>query len=471
MTIFEDVAELFPRLARYLPGIAFKQSPPNPPFGLEFYAKGEEDSFDPSRPAVERFGTTATALDVAGDIVSHYLGRGVDSTLTGYYDRFVASLTAGEETLLHEQYQYAVEHEGETRPFATTRALSLIPAYFRGYAFRQWENARSYYTTAQLSQFDQMMEWMRSTPPPEAPPPQQPAPSQDDNVPLSFFREPSAPRPKSATVATLVRYQYHYYLLHKGQETILLDPYVTDWSWDDSNPVTTGSLSLAIPDEAEFDIADGDRVRCVVSADGQSPLFLWEMRLAEPESTLSTRSGSVQLRKDLGLLQNSTDSFKFVKGKGHPNGWTASEIAREILGTYQLPIDVVQETTYRIARLVGPSDGSGGVSPFDMIVKAYEKERAKTGKRFVISYGLRGVRIEPLSQSERMLAIGPTLIEASLKVARTERFATAVTVRGTAAKSTTKDRKGHRTGGNVKTGATVTKGTPVGDAIGAEAAR
>lgn len=156
-----EVLRRYPALAPYISRFAFKASPTSKTGrSIEFYGKGERDSFNPSRPAIELFGTKATARGVAGDIVSHYLARGVDPTLTKFYNDFRHTLTVAQHKQLLEQYAWAKAHEGERRSYQKWARTSGIPAYFRGYAFGQWPDAQRYYTKAQLGRFDEMVRYL-----------------------------------------------------------------------------------------------------------------------------------------------------------------------------------------------------------------------------------------------------------------------------------------------------------------------
>jgi hypothetical protein len=117
---------------------------------------GETDSFDPSRPAIEVYGKVKP-IDIAGDIVSHYLARGVDPHLTAYYKQFQQSLTPQQHQFLRQKYV----NEGAKSPYGQWLAMSALPSFFRGYAFKQWPNSNALYTQSQRRMFDQMMTYLR----------------------------------------------------------------------------------------------------------------------------------------------------------------------------------------------------------------------------------------------------------------------------------------------------------------------
>lgn len=143
-------------------GWVFQASPPDDDGRiLEFYPPGEEDSFDPDHYAIETFGSAARVLDVAGEVASHYLVKGHDLTMVNYYTRFARSLNYEQHAHLVEQYQYAVDNNGEERPYETWKTVSGLPAYFRGWPFQQgWPP--SFYTAKQRTLLDNMMRYLRT---------------------------------------------------------------------------------------------------------------------------------------------------------------------------------------------------------------------------------------------------------------------------------------------------------------------
>ena len=157
--LLERARQEYPVLQNH--DVAFKQSPATDNRMLEFYPVGERDSFDPSRAAVEVFGSRAKPSDVAGDIVSHHLAQGGDKRLTEIYSNFERSLTPEQHSRLREQYDYAKANEGENRPYADWYKTSGLPAYFRGYAFSQWEDPQKLYTPQQIRMFDDMNHYMK----------------------------------------------------------------------------------------------------------------------------------------------------------------------------------------------------------------------------------------------------------------------------------------------------------------------
>lgn len=161
--LIDEVSKAYPRIGRHLKGFAYRNSPDDGSGrGLEFYPQGERDSYDATRPALETFGDKAKAKDIAGDVASHYLAEGGDAKVTDYYKQFERSLTTKQQGILREQYEYAKANFGEKRSFRDWYKISGLPAYFRGYAFQQWDKAEEMYTPQQLKMFDEMNAYLKS---------------------------------------------------------------------------------------------------------------------------------------------------------------------------------------------------------------------------------------------------------------------------------------------------------------------
>jgi hypothetical protein len=167
----EQTADEYQGIADHLRQAAFRVSPQQPGDSrqLEFYPPGETDSFDPTRAAIEVFNPKTRPIDVAGDLVSHYLARGKDPTITKAYRNFETSLTPKQQAMLQEQYQWAQKNEGEKRPFDEWYQMTGLPAYFRGYLFKQWPDSEHYYTPQQILDFNTLNQYLKNPPPPKPP--------------------------------------------------------------------------------------------------------------------------------------------------------------------------------------------------------------------------------------------------------------------------------------------------------------
>jgi len=151
-------------------GLQYKMNPqPNRGF-LEFWPGQEIGTPDRPRPkefpigtaGLEVYDPTTRPIDILGDIVSHHLIDN-DPVIKNYYSSFEKSLTPQQQARLTQQYLYAKNdpHEPERRPYPEWYRMSGLPAYFRGYAFNQWDRPEEMYTLQQMQQFDQMMNYLK----------------------------------------------------------------------------------------------------------------------------------------------------------------------------------------------------------------------------------------------------------------------------------------------------------------------
>lgn len=150
---------------------------PNAGF-LEHWGRGEpgsapssDESLDRLRPkelpidmeGLEIRDKNTRPIDILGDVVSHNLVNS-DPVVKKTYEDFQKSLNPKQQKILAEQYQYAKANEGETRSFEDWSSAAGIPAYFRGYAFKQWPDDfnKSAYTPDQMKTLDRMMKYLGS---------------------------------------------------------------------------------------------------------------------------------------------------------------------------------------------------------------------------------------------------------------------------------------------------------------------
>lgn len=126
--------------------LAYVETPAQGKGVLEFWPPGEGGTKDYPRPAeipmnqsgVQIFDKNATPRDIAADVVSHSLVHS-DPRLKDDYQKFVKTFnTSSGQARLKEDYLWAKQNEGETRPFEQWATSTRIPAYFRGYVFQQW---------------------------------------------------------------------------------------------------------------------------------------------------------------------------------------------------------------------------------------------------------------------------------------------------------------------------------------------
>jgi hypothetical protein len=164
--LMTDAMKEFPILGRL--GLAYKYNPGGGEGFLEFWPGDEPGTKNHPRPpefplgqmGVEVYNPKTRPSDIMGDVASHHLVN-VDPPMQAYSQQFQESMTPEQQQRLHEQYVYAQENFGETRPEEHWRNVTGMPGYFRGYAFDQWETPKELYTQEQMTMFDEMMQYLR----------------------------------------------------------------------------------------------------------------------------------------------------------------------------------------------------------------------------------------------------------------------------------------------------------------------
>lgn len=170
LNTFEQAEQQYPIIKKS--GVVGIISPQQSDDLLEFYLPGEAGTQDAPRPkelpldkpGVQIYNDKTTPLDVLGDVTSHYLVD-TDPKIKKYYQDFAGSLTPEQHSLLQEQFVWAQNHENEQRSYEDWLKASGLPAYFRGYAFKQWPDDfnEKAYTPDQRKMFDEMMQYLQGS--------------------------------------------------------------------------------------------------------------------------------------------------------------------------------------------------------------------------------------------------------------------------------------------------------------------
>lgn len=166
MDVFDEAKRQYPILGSL--GLAYKNNPGGGQGYLEFWPGEETGTPERPRPkefpmgqaGVEVFNQSTRPIDIMGDVASHHLIN-QDPYVKQHYQQFEQSLTPQQQGRLTKQYLYAKANEGEQRPYQQWYRMSGLPAYFRGYAFQQWDRPEEMYTPQQMQRFDKMMEYLR----------------------------------------------------------------------------------------------------------------------------------------------------------------------------------------------------------------------------------------------------------------------------------------------------------------------
>lgn len=243
-----------------------------------------------------------------------------------------------------------------------------------------------------------------------------------------------------ATPIPLATDEFRTFLM-KGAKKEEITHLTTSVTWSDTAPILTGDLQVQDPDASEktVKIALGDRVLLLGRARASGTWNeVWRMRIEGASVALKAGTRGWSLADDLQNLADSTDDFRFVRGKAHKRGFLASEIVRAVCRRYGIRIGALPRTTYRIKRHVAKD-----ASPIDVITDVMRTERVHTGKRYVMRFRRGKLYITPLVRSALMYEMGPTIIEGTYAIAKATGYATSLTVHGTSSQAKSKDGKKH----------------------------
>lgn len=231
---------------------------------------------------------------------------------------------------------------------------------------------------------------------------------------------------------------YRITLLRANMAPLNIDGIVSSLEFREEagDPVMKGSLNVDLPDPRlqQVNIKDGQVVRVEAFWYGRWR-EMFRMRLYNGQATFSGRGATWELADDGFLLTEGTDHFHYTKSKkkGHPKGWKAHEITRDIARRYRIKLGQVAEGKHWITDL----DVTG--SPMQALVKAWAIEKNASGRRFVFRWRNGKLNILPLKRNPNMYVLGPHIEDGTItKQERDEKFATAVTVRATVKKAGSK---------------------------------
>jgi hypothetical protein len=227
-----------------------------------------------------------------------------------------------------------------------------------------------------------------------------------------------------------------------GRPRLQLDAAATALEWTDADAVLRGSVQVQDARGMKAaNIGIGSQVALEYAPRPGAPFReLWRMRVQEPVASLKDESASLTVANDMALLQASVDDFKYTRNpKSKPKGWRADEVIADVCARYGLPGPVLPAMKHVVKNYV-----RAGVSPFDVIVEMLKFERGSSGRRYVLAMEGGRVTVRPLRRSERLLVLGPSLVDAQYQATMRGDWATALTVRGKGTQEAGKDAKGHR---------------------------
>lgn len=200
-----------------------------------------------------------------------------------------------------------------------------------------------------------------------------------------------------------------------------------EWRYEPGNPVMLGTVTMR-RDEVSGNVRVRDgHVLQLQYRTGKRWRELWRLRLYDGERTIQGEM-TWELADDGRILQESTDRWHFTKSKkrGKPKGWKTHEIVREVARRYRIPLGKIAEGTHYI------TDISGELTPMQVIQRAYAIEKRATGRRFVVRWQDGKLNVLPLRRNPLLYRLAEQIQDAAIvREERSDKFATAVTVRAT----------------------------------------
>jgi len=241
-----------------------------------------------------------------------------------------------------------------------------------------------------------------------------------------------------------------------AERKVVIDDFVTAITWEDSEPILTGTLTLQKSEgKKPMAINEGNVIRLEVAArQGGKYRRIWDMRIMDSNIGAVSGEHGYSLGDEMAWLAKSRDDWQFRKAKSkkqsdththRPKGWTADQIAREVCRRYGVKVGKLAKGTKRINNLTEKN-----ASPLDIIMKAYKLERGYSGRRFVVRMRGGQLQVVALRRSKTMLLLGETLLDATIQRSLRKTLATAAhvtaTVKGEAKEDpkAKKGKKGHK---------------------------
>jgi hypothetical protein len=254
-------------------------------------------------------------------------------------------------------------------------------------------------------------------------------------------RHPAKPKYRPSTPKPLGTDEFRTFLLRPGKPAIEISDDTVSVSWSDSGQILTGDLTEQDPDKTQKKVSVmlGDQIMLQGRTTPASAWAeVWRMRVETSALTMLTGTRAWTLADNLQNLADSVDDFRFVRGKAHKQGFLASEVARAVCRKYGIPVGSITRTKYRIKRQIAKN-----ASPLDVITEAYRTERTQTGNRYVIRFKRGKLYITPLVRSSLLYEVGSTIADGTWSLAKSDKYATVLTVHGTPSAHKGKDAKGH----------------------------
>lgn len=184
-------------------------------------------------------------------------------------------------------------------------------------------------------------------------------------------------------------------LLRPKLPALSLDHMVDTLGWNDEQSGLTGTVTAYRPDPADprtLPVTRGHLIRCRVKWAGGT-YQLWTMRVGAVAAELDTGNVSIPLADDMALIDGHGRDWWFRKTKHRPFGYTAHEIAATVASRCGVKLRAAAQGTTRMEIKMRNASGLA------VLKAAYQKEKAKSGRTFVIRLRDGELEIVPLTRN------------------------------------------------------------------------
>jgi hypothetical protein len=205
-------------------------------------------------------------------------------------------------------------------------------------------------------------------------------------------------------------FQFMLDVLRPKQPPLPIDRMVDTLTWTDQQSTMVGSLTAYRPESQDprtLPISRGQLVRCRVKWE-EGTYQLWTMRSTAPQVELETGQVTLTLQDDMALLDSGSRDWWFRKTKHRPYGYTCNEVAAIVGRTLGIKIRLAAKGTTRFELKLK------GVTGLAVLKHAYQKEKAKSGRAFIIRMRNGELEIVPLARNPMIYLIGPQIQTAAL---------------------------------------------------------
>lgn len=166
-----------------------------------------------------------------------------------------------------------------------------------------------------------------------------------------------------------------------GAKPLTVQPETLSWEEPDNGLIGSIGLRRPDPDDAgSLPLGRGHRPEVSVRWGG-TWYKLWTLRMGVGTPDPQLGAVTFELTDEFAMAGMTRRDWRYRKDKGHPKGWIGHEAARDVCRKAGIRIGSLTRTKVRITNLKKLN-----AHPLTVLVSIYEKERRKTGRRFIIRF-------------------------------------------------------------------------------------